>query len=162
MLLGLALAISTCLGAGYVPVAPGTAGSAVALPLAWLLGTYLGGWGIAAGAVIFLLIGTWAANLAERHYAVHDSPHIVVDELVGQLISLIPVSCAWPNLVVGFGWFRLFDTVKPWPAGWIDRNIPGGLGVMLDDVAAGIYAAGATAMLVYSGLVDRAVSLLFC
>jgi phosphatidylglycerophosphatase A len=122
----------------------------------------MGGWGVAAGAMVFLVIGTLAANLAEKHYAVHDSSHIVVDELVGQLISLIPVSCTWPNLVVGFGWFRLFDTVKPWPAGWIDRNIPGGLGVMLDDVAAGVYAAGATAILVHTGLVDGAVSLLFC
>ena len=115
---------------------------------------------MAVGALIFLVIGTWAAGLAEKHYAVHDSPHIVVDELVGQLISLIPAGCTWPCLVVGFGWFRLFDTVKPWPAGWIDRNTPGGLGVMLDDVAAGVYAAGTTAIMVYTGLVDGAVSLL--
>ncbi len=149
--LGLALAVG--LGAGYVPGAPGTAGSALALPLAWVLwrGGGLGLLLVAAAAVV--AAGVWAAQVAERHYGVHDSPHIVVDEIAGQLIAAAPVPCTWPNLVVAFGFFRLFDSVKPWPAGWIDRQVGGGLGVVLDDVVAGLQAGAAAALLVHSGLV---------
>jgi phosphatidylglycerophosphatase A len=153
----LALIVATGFGAGYVPVAPGTAGSAVALPLAWLAFRYGGFPGVVAAAVVMTLVGIWASSHAEAHYGEHDCQRIVVDEIAGQLISVIAVSCTWPNLIVAFGWFRLFDSVKPWPAGRIDAQMPGGLGVMLDDVAAGVYAAAATALLVHLGLVDAAV-----
>jgi phosphatidylglycerophosphatase A len=104
-----------------------------------------------------MILGTWASSVAEVHYRVHDSPHIVIDELTGQLVTLVPVAFAlsWPNLVVGFGLFRLFDTVKPWPASWIDRKMAGALGVMLDDVVAGLYAGAATALVDYTGVVNR-------
>lgn len=153
----IALAVSSCLGAGYVPVAPGTAGSLLALPLAWAL-FQLGWWGVPLGAGIATILGMWASNVAEAHYRVHDSPHIVIDELAGQLVTLLPVACTrWPNLVVGFGLFRLFDTVKPWPANWIDRRLQGALGVMLDDVVAGVYAGAATALVVHTGALNRVV-----
>jgi phosphatidylglycerophosphatase A len=153
----LALIVATGFGAGYIPVAPGTAGSAVALPLAWLAFRYGGFPGVAAAAVMMTLVGIWASNHAEAHYGEHDCQRIVVDEIAGQLISVIAVPCTWPNLIVAFGWFRLFDSVKPWPAGRIDERMPGGLGVVMDDVAAGVYAAGATSLLVYTGIVDAGV-----
>jgi phosphatidylglycerophosphatase A len=150
----LALLVATWFGAGYVPVAPGTAGSAAALPLAWALYA-LGGplaLGIATAAITAL--GVWAASAAERHYGEHDSPRIVVDEVAGQLVALLAVPCTWPNLVLAFGLFRLADSLKPWPAGWVDRRVGGGLGVVLDDVVAGAQAAAATALLVHSGAVE--------
>jgi phosphatidylglycerophosphatase A len=110
-----------------------------------------------------MILGTWAARSAEAHYRVHDSPQIVIDELTGQLVTLVPVACtlSWPGLVVGFGLFRLFDTVKPWPASWIDREMHGALGVMLDDVVAGLYAGAATALVVHTGLLSRVEVWLF-
>lgn len=150
--------IATGLGAGYVPVAPGTAGSALALPLAWGVYQLGGAIAVACAALVVTGVGIWAANRAEEHYGEHDSSHIVVDEIAGQLLSLVAVPCTWPHLVVAFGWFRLFDSVKPFPAGWIDREMPGGLGVVLDDIVAGIYAAGATALLVHTGLVERGLT----
>jgi phosphatidylglycerophosphatase A len=156
--LALVLAVATCLGAGYVPVAPGTAGSALALPIAWGVYRLAGIWGVGAAVVIATLSGLWASALAEKHYGEHDSSHIVVDELAGQLVSVLPVPSRWPYLVVAFGWFRLFDSVKPWPAGWVDRNVGGGGGVMLDDLVAGVYSAAVTALLVHTGVVDRVLS----
>jgi phosphatidylglycerophosphatase A len=122
--------------------------------LAWAAYRFAGLWGVAAAALVVTLVGTWASAVAEKHYDEHDSSHIVVDELAGQLVSVLPVAGRWPYLVVAFGWFRLFDSVKPWPAGWVDRNVGGGVGVMLDDLAAAVYAAAVTALLVHTGLVD--------
>ena len=147
------MAIAVGFGAGYVPIAPGTAGSALALPVAWGLYRAGGFLLVVLGAVVVTLAGIWAASRAEEHYGEHDCQHIVVDEIAGQLLSVVVVPCTWLNLLVAFGWFRLFDSVKPFPAGWVDREMPGGLGVMLDDVIAGVYAAGATALLVHTGLV---------
>jgi phosphatidylglycerophosphatase A len=112
---------------------------------------------VVAGALVAAVVGTWAASRAEAHYGQHDANKIVVDELAGQLVAVIAVPCTWSNLVVAFGWFRLFDFVKPWPAGWADRHIPGGFGVMLDDLFAGVHAGLATAVLVYSGAVGFTV-----
>ena len=152
------LAVATCLGAGYLPVAPGTAGSLLALPLAWGVHRWAGFWGLLLIAIAALMIGLWSAGLAEQHFEHHDSRHIVVDELAGQLVTVLVVPCSWPNLVVAFGWFRLFDVLKPWPAGWADRQVGGGLGVMLDDLFAAVYAAAATAAMVHTGLVNSAVA----
>ena len=153
-----AVAVATCLGVGYFPGAPGTAGSALALPVAWWCHRAGGPWAVAAAAAVATVVGIWASAVAEQHYKMHDSPHIVVDELAGQLVAVLAVPCTWANLVVAFGWFRLFDSVKPWPAGWIDRDLGGGTGVMLDDVAAGVYAAAVTAALVHSGVVARVLA----
>jgi phosphatidylglycerophosphatase A len=152
-----ALVVATGLGLGYVPVAPGTAGSALGALLAWVLYRIAGAWGIWAGVLGVTALGIWAASRAEEHYGTHDSPHIVVDEIAGQLLTMVAVPCTWVHLLVGFGWFRLFDSVKPFPAGWIDREMKGGLGVVVDDLAAGIYSAAATALMVHSGLISRSL-----
>ncbi len=149
-----AIIVSMGFGAGLMPGAPGTAGSALALPIAWL--SYRGaGWmGLALVTLIVTMLGFWSCRRVERIWAEHDSPKIVIDEMAGQLVAFLPLTCSWPHLIVGFGLFRLFDTVKPWPAGWIDREVKGGAGVMLDDLVAGIFACCTTSLLVYSGVIE--------
>ncbi len=131
--------LATGFGAGLSPVAPGTAGSLVGvlfyLAMAGLvLPLYL-------GLVLVLgIIGIWVCGRAGRALAVSDHPSIVWDEIVGLLITMAATPPSWQGLVSGFALFRLFDILKPWPVGRIDRGVKGGLGVMLDDVVAGLYA----------------------
>jgi phosphatidylglycerophosphatase A len=143
----LALALATAGGAGYAPIASGTAGAAVGVALYWVLAPT--GAAIVAGAAIALLaLGIYAADVAERVYAQRDDGRIVIDEVVGQLIALWPAAVWSSNprgpllLAVGFLAFRLFDIWKPGPVRWAERNFAGGTGVMLDDVLAGLLAAG--------------------
>jgi phosphatidylglycerophosphatase A len=136
--------VATAAGAGFAPVAPGTAGAAVGvvlhLPLAGL-----GPWLYALGAVALLSLGIRAADAAERFYARKDDGRIVIDEVVGQLVALAPlalpgVGWSWLAVVTGFVAFRVFDVWKPAPARRAER-LAGGAGVMLDDVVAGALAA---------------------
>lgn len=133
------IALASGLGSGYSPVAPGTAGSVVGLAVVWLLaGTgplpYL-----AVCAALFAA-GTWASGLAEEIYGAKDCGKITIDEVVGMMLTLWLVPATPVNLAVGFFLFRIFDIAKPFPAGRIDDRVAGGLGVMLDDVIAAIYA----------------------
>jgi phosphatidylglycerophosphatase A len=133
-----ARAIATAGGAGYMPVAPGTAGTAVAVPLAWL-GSGLPLWGWLAVTAVTTLIGIWAAGVADEVWGTHDSGRIVIDEVAGYFttVALVP-RADWVVLLVGFVVFRFFDIVKPPPVRAIDEKVGGGAGVVLDDVAAGI------------------------
>ena len=140
-------------GAGLSPVAPGTAGSLAALPCGVALLWAGGAWGwllLGLAALLLLPLGAWAAAHYDRQAGEHDAGAIVVDEVAGQWIALLPVAptavsgSVWWQIALAFGLFRLFDIVKPWPAGWIDRRIGGGWGVMADDVAAGLYAGALT------------------
>ena len=133
--------VATWFGTGLTRWAPGTAASALALPAAWLLRTYTGELGLAVAALVLFAIGVWAAAACERRAGVRDSPAIVVDEVVGQWIALLLVPADPAAYGIGFVLFRLFDVVKPWPIGLIDRHVKGGFGVMLDDVVAGVFAA---------------------
>jgi phosphatidylglycerophosphatase A len=131
--------LATGFGAGLSPVAPGTAGSLVGvlfyLAMAGLaLPLYL------ALVLVLAIIGIWVCERAGRALAVADHPSIVWDEIVGLLIAMAATPPSWQGLVSGFALFRLFDILKPWPVGRIDRSVKGGLGVMLDDVMAGLYA----------------------
>jgi len=100
------------------------------------------GWlwlGIAS--LILLPIGAWAAVAYDRATGQHDSSAIVVDEVVGQWLAMIPIAWGlWWHYLLAFGLFRVFDVLKPWPIRWIDRKVGGGWGVMLDDVLAGVLA----------------------
>jgi len=144
-------AIATILGVGHLRPAPGTWGSLAAFPLAWGL-HILGGWQLLLLATCGLFaIGLWATRVQTEGTDNHDPSEIVVDEVVGQWISLLPVSIGasmmstsvlalWPGLVAAFIAFRLFDIWKPGPVGWADKR-DDALGVMLDDVIAGLLAA---------------------
>lgn len=129
--------------AGLSPWAPGTCGSAVAVGLApWLFMPF----GLAARLLILALLfvlGSLACGRAEQLLGQKDPSAVVIDEVLGQWITFLPfASLTWPELLLGFGLFRLFDITKPWPVHASESWIPGGWSVMLDDAFAGIYAMG--------------------
>ncbi|MBI3180332.1 MAG: phosphatidylglycerophosphatase A [Deltaproteobacteria bacterium] len=135
----LALALASGLGVGYVPLAPGTLGSLVALPIWWACAE-LSVLAFAGVALAVSVLAVAVAGAAEQVSARHDAQYIVIDEVAGMLITGVGVPFAWPQVVAGFVLFRLLDILKPWPIGFLDRRVPGGLGVVLDDVAAGVIA----------------------
>ncbi len=137
--------IATCAGVGHFPLAPGTAGSAVGLGLVaalgrlpvgrpWLAAPLL----LAASAIFFL--GVWAAGQAEKFFGRIDPEPVVIDEVVGQMITFLQrPDASWKWLLAGFVLFRIFDVVKPYPSRRLEKA-PGGWGIMLDDVIAGAYS----------------------
>ena len=133
-----ALALATCFGIGDLPKAPGTWASLAALPLAWLIHNYLGMFALLAAALIVFFIGWWASSVYVAWTGTEDPAPVVIDEIAGQWLALVLADPArwW---LLGFAMFRLFDILKPWPVSWVDRNVTGGLGVMLDDLLAGLY-----------------------
>lgn len=152
----LSRAVATCGGIGLLRPAPGTWGSAAAIPAAWLLHG-LGGFALLAAATLAVLaLGWWAARAEAAATGRHDASEIVIDEVAGLWIALWPLSAGlshggaapwlfpWPGWLGAFLAFRLFDIWKPGPVGWADRR-PGAAGVMLDDVIAGAMAAACVA-----------------
>jgi len=126
-------------GLGAAPFAPGTFGTLLGIPIYLLLaGVPLTGY-LCAVAGLFLL-GVAACRVTARALGVHDHPAIVFDEVVGFLITMALAPPGWWWLAAGFALFRLFDIWKPWPIRWIDRRVHGGVGIMLDDALAGVYA----------------------
>jgi phosphatidylglycerophosphatase A len=139
---GVAKALATAFGAGYSPIAPGTCGTAVAVPLAWALAT-LPLWQFAIVVVAVTGLAIWAADRADRAWGTHDSGRIVIDEVAGYLVTVAAIDRTdWRVLLVGFVVFRALDIIKPPPVRWLDENLPGGWGVVLDDVAAGVLGLG--------------------
>lgn len=132
-----AVFIASGVYAGACPVAPGTAGTAVAVPLWWLLSS-LPWWAALVAVAMVTVAGTWAAGEMEVLLKTHDSGVIVIDEIAGFLLATIGVPFGWRTMMVAFLLFRLFDMVKPFPIGRIDRQVAGGFGVMADDLAAGL------------------------
>lgn len=148
---GLARLIGTVLGVGYIRPASGTWGSLVALPWGWLLHVVGGFPLLAMGIVLSFLGGWWATARMTAGQADHDPSEIVIDEVAGQWIALVPLSWVawsgqidilvmWPGWIAAFALFRLFDIWKPGPVGWADER-GDAFGVMLDDVIAGVFAA---------------------
>jgi phosphatidylglycerophosphatase A len=134
----LGLFIATCGYIGYVPVAPGTFGSAAGLA-AFALVRSTGSSLVEAVAIIVLfLVGIWSATEAERHFGGIDPAPVVMDEVVGMLITLAALPVNWVGAIVGFLVFRLLDVYKPWPARRFEA-LPGGLGIMADDGMAAVY-----------------------
>lgn len=134
------LALSSNGGLGYFPWAPGTIGTLAGLPAFWAL-SRLSAPLYALTWLTLLVLSFWVAEQAGRIYGVTDDRRIVIDELVGYLVTVAFLPFSWPAALLGFLFFRFFDVVKIWPASWFDRRMKNGIGVVLDDVAAGIYAA---------------------
>ncbi len=171
----LAMALATGLGSGLLPKAPGTFGSTLAIPI-FVLFSPLAFWLQIVTWLGLLAVGIWAADEAGRAYGVEDDGRIVIDEVVGQwltLLPLVPLGAAAPGiwspgswsapvsfglLVTGFVAFRCFDIAKVGPVGWAERRFQGGLGVMMDDVVAGAFGAVVVVLaalgVVAMGLVD--------
>jgi len=147
----LARILATALGVGYSPLAPGTCGTAMAVPLAWLLAP-LPLWQFAAITIAITVVGIWAASVADRSWGTHDSGRIVIDEVAGYLFTVALIDRHdWLALGVGFLVFRVLDIAKPPPVRQVDRMMGGGTGVVLDDVMAGIYGLALMALGGYLG-----------
>jgi phosphatidylglycerophosphatase A len=127
-------------GSGLVPYAPGTAGTLVAVPLYLLLQPLPPAGYLPLLALLFLAGIPLCAHTATR-LGVHDHPAIVWDEVVGYLVTMAFAPAGWHWVLAGFVLFRFFDVAKPWPIHWFDKHVHGGLGIMLDDLLAGIFAA---------------------
>ena len=134
--------LATWFGAGYLPKAPGTWGSLGALPFAWLIMDQGGVWSLVVACVAVFAVGLWASWDYMKRTNLHDPGSIVVDEVAGQWIVLCLAPLDPVVYALGFALFRLFDVLKPWPVSWADRRVGGALGVMLDDVLAGLYGLG--------------------
>ena len=135
----LILFCATGAGSGYVPVAPGTAGTAAAVIPFFLLSSFPLSLYLLT-TVSFIFISIWCAHRAAILLQMKDPPPVVIDEIAGYLVTMASFPFTWPYVAAGFIMFRVFDIIKPYPAGWIDRKVDGGYGIVLDDVAAGIYA----------------------
>jgi len=132
---------ATCFGVGYLPKAPGTWASLIALPVAWAISNLF-------GILVFLIIigilfciGIWAANRCIKYFGHKDPSYVVVEVGVGQFFTLVFIP---PDLIfytIGFILFRIFDILKPWPINWADRDLNSGFGIMFDDVLAGVYSS---------------------
>lgn len=135
-------------GAGLFPKAPGTMGTVVAIPI-YLLLMWAGPAVYFGFLAVALVAGVYICGYTAKRMGVDDPGPVVWDEVVGYLITMIwvPLGAIW--VLAGFLLFRLFDIWKPWPIGWFDRNVKGGLGIMLDDVVAAIFACAILNISVY-------------
>lgn len=144
--------LATACGAGYSPIAPGTCGTAVTVPLVWALSS-LPMWQWALVCVAITSLGIAVAHRADQLWDTHDSGRIVIDEVAGYSITMLLVDRGHPApLVVGFIVFRILDIFKPPPVRWLDQNLPGGWGVVLDDALAGVIGAVIMYALAYFGV----------
>ena len=139
-------------GSGLSPKAPGTMGTLAAIPLWWLLAqlplaSYL------MVVLVSAIIGIYICGAAAKTLGVHDHGGIVWDEFVGFWIAMAALPVTWTSVILGFVLFRLFDILKPWPISWLDKKVSGGFGIMIDDVIAGLAAAGIIALLGGVGLI---------
>jgi phosphatidylglycerophosphatase A len=132
------LAIATALGAGYLPKAPGTFGSAAGLLLWLALPDIL--WMQILAIVVVAVAGSWSGNVAEEHFRTHDPSQVVVDEVAGMMVTLLLIPMTGPLwMLAAFVLFRAADIAKPFPVNRLER-LPGGVGIMADDLMAGVYA----------------------
>ena len=131
--------LATGFGLGYGPIAPGTWGSLPGLAFAWGLDRFAGPWAVLGGASFFALAGVWAAGRAEALLGEKDPSRVVVDEIAGQMVALLFLPVTARVLLFAFLLFRALDVWKPWPARRLE-DLPGGSGIMADDLMVGLYA----------------------
>ena len=129
-------------GSGLLKPAPGTWGTLSAVPLYLITMHFMAADSVAYLLLIFssFLLGIYLCGRTAEDAGVHDHGAIVWDEIVGFFITMIAIPANWLTLVLGFVLFRVFDIIKPWPISWLDKKVHGGLGIMLDDVLAGVFA----------------------
>ena len=133
--------LATWFGSGWLPWVPGTWGSLAALPFGYAIWAAAGPLGLAVGAAAAAAVGWWASESYVRRSGRKDPSEVVIDEVAGQWLTLLPAAGDPVAILAAFLIFRVLDIVKPFPANWCDRHLAGGLGVMLDDVVAGLYGA---------------------
>ena len=133
-----ALILGTWFGSGLAPIAPGTFGTLAATPLVALSAIFSPMWS-ALFLIIMTLVAIWASQVAQNLLETVDPSEVVIDEVAGFLLAMLLIPLSWGTLIVGFVLFRIFDIWKPWPAKAAER-LHGGLGIVMDDLAAGLYA----------------------
>ena len=134
-----AVFLATVAYCGYFPIAPGTIGSAAGL-IVYLLVWWTQSSALEAALIVAVFIaGAWAGTVAERYFGGIDPGPVVIDEVLGMLITLAFIRVGWPGALAGFVLFRIFDVIKPFPANRLER-LHGGVGVMADDAMAAVYA----------------------
>lgn len=139
--MGVAGWLATWGGSGLLPYAPGTWGSLAALPFGWLL-LLTGSWPLLlAAALLIVPVGVWSAQLHAQSVGIRDPGEIVIDEVCGQWLTLVPAGLDPVLFPLAFVVFRLLDIIKLWPASTLDRRTHGGVGIMADDFAAGVQGA---------------------
>jgi len=148
----------TFFGAGLSPKAPGTAGTLASIPLGWVIAHFIGIESLLMATVAITIIGIFEVNKYEKTTGIHDHQIIVIDETAGVWLTMVITHYSvvtlhtswaiWLGLTLSFASFRLFDIWKPSTIGWIDRQLPGGAGVMLDDVLAGLAAGLLNALII--------------
>lgn len=134
----IATQIATVFGVGRAPTAPGTAGSIVALPFAWIIAMAGGRFLLMFAAIVVLGVGAWACEIYARAKGRDDPSECVIDEVAGQWVICAFAPLSIPAYFLAFILFRLFDILKPWPIKTIERTVPGGLGIMVDDIVAAL------------------------
>jgi phosphatidylglycerophosphatase A len=151
-MVSVALALATAFGVGYAPFAPGTCGSAVGL-LLWAVLPSSAGVQLIAIVALFA-VGSWCSSVAERHFGTTDPPPVVIDEVMGMVITLFMNPVGWRGATVAFLLFRAADVAKPFPANRLEK-LRGGFGVMADDGMAAVYANLALRVLLAFGHLVR-------
>ncbi|KAF3977262.1 MAG: phosphatidylglycerophosphatase A [Methylococcales symbiont of Iophon sp. n. MRB-2018] len=134
-------------GSGLTKLIPGTMGTVAAIPV-YLLFIQADFWLYSMLTVLVMISGIWICDSATKQLGVDDFGGIVWDEIAGFLITMWLVPFSWYAVFLGFVFFRVFDILKPWPIGWIDKKVKGGLGIMLDDVFAAVFAAAAVLLII--------------
>jgi phosphatidylglycerophosphatase A len=129
-------------GSGLAKKAPGTCGTIAAIPVYYLFVQANSLWVYSLLTIIATVVGVWICDVAAKKLDEHDYGGIVWDEVAGYLITMWFVPFSWQAMLLGFVLFRIFDILKPWPIKWIDQQVHGGLGIMLDDVLAAVFAGG--------------------
>lgn len=134
-------ALATGFYLGKIPKAPGTWGTLLGIPCAWVMASFLPPIWYMLVAIAFVLFASFVAEMYERELEAHDPKEIVIDEVVGYVIAMTWLPLTWQSFVAAFIAFRFFDILKPGPIRRIDQKVKGGLGTVLDDVAAGLISS---------------------
>ncbi len=132
--------LSTWFGLGLIPPCPGTWGSLAALPMAWIIVMFFGHSSLIIACLLVTILGLWSSEVYARSSANKDPSEVIIDEVAGQWIALLFLPLSLKAYLISFGFFRLFDILKPWPISFCDQKLKGGLGIMADDIVAGFAA----------------------